>query len=404
MDFRYTVQDKSGKRIISQATAESIAVLVGQLKSQGLLPIQINEVKSAKTNVQKKSYSFRRKVKSVDLVTFTRQLSSSINSGLLLTVALETICDDLENQYLHNILEDLIRDIRAGSSFSKALMKYPKVFPSSFVAVAKAGEEGGALGMTLTNLAKYLEDAERLNQKIKSASYYPVFIFTFFVFIVSGIIFFIIPKFRLIYAQLNAKLPPFTSFIVGLGEVALKNFYWIILAIIFSVVLFTFLLRLPKFKLFFDRFKLRLWIFGKLIKKAAISRLCRTLSILLSGGVGVVTALPISCEVANNVYLQQIVEDIKERVIAGSSLSAAFRNHNFFPRMLVKMIQVGEKTGKINDMLMRSADYYDQELEATVNALTSIIEPTLIVLIGSIVGIVAVAFYLPIFKIASLVK
>lgn len=404
MEFKYTAQDKNGKRITSQAKALSVSVLISQLKNQGLLPLQIKEVKvNGKKNRAQKSYLFQRRVKLKELVVFTRQLSSTLNSGLILTESLETISNDLENHYLRNVIEGLISHIRSGSSFSNALLKYPAVFPNNYIAVVKSGEESGNLGKTLADLTKYLEDVERLTQKIKSAIHYPLFLIGFCIFIVSVIVFFIIPKFRLIYSQARIELPTFTKIVINISEISLKNAPWAILTLAIFTISFIFLLRLPRFRLAFDYFKLKLFIFGKIIKKALIARFCRTLSILLSGGVGLVTALPISCDVTNNFYLRKVIDKIRNDVLSGSSFSVALKQEGVFPHMVVKMVQVGEKTGKLSDMLKHNAEYYDQELEATINAFTSLIEPILIVFIGCIVGTVVVAFYLPIFRISSLI-
>lgn len=403
MEFKYTAQDEKGNRITAQLKAESVSLLVSQLKNQGLLPLQVKKIAPQKNGVQK-SYFFQPRVKLNDLVVFTRQLSSALNAGLLLTDALETIHHDLENRHLGNVLNAIINQIRAGSSFSGALMKYPGIFSGSFVAIAKAGEESGNLGRTLTDLADYLEDTERLIRKIKSATHYPIFLIVFCIIVVSMIVFIVIPKFKLIFAEFDFPLPLLTRIVVGISETAIKNIFWFILALAISVSLFTFLLKFPINRFRFDKFKLRVFILGKIIKKMWITRFSRTLSILISGGVGLVTALPISCEVASNLYLRDIIENIKNDVIAGNILSTSFKNQRIFPGMFVKMIQVGEKTGKLSEMLKRNADHYEKELEEIIDAFSALVEPVLIVFIGSIVGIVVVAFYLPIFKISQLIK
>jgi len=403
MEYNYTALDKNGNRVAGQTQAESISILVSQLKNQGMVPLRVANAKAEKKTRQG-TFLLRRGVKLADLTVVTRQLAATINSGLTLTEALEMIHEDIDNRYLHSVLEAVVAHIRAGSNFSGALLRYPKVFPHSFIAVVQAGEESGSLGRTLEELAKYLEDTLRLTRKIKSAMHYPMFIVGFFIFVVSIIVFFIIPKFKMIFMQAQVELPLLTRVVVGVSETALRNIHWIILLAIFSVFGLLFILKFPKIRLPFDRYILRIFLFGKIIKKVAITRFCRTLSILLSGGVGLITALPISCDVANNLYLKQVVYNVKKRILSGSALSMALKEYEAFPPMVVKMVQVGEKTGKLSDMLKRNADYYDQELEAAINSLTSLIEPILIVLIGAIVGVVVVAFYLPIFKISLLVK
>jgi len=403
MEFKYTAQDAKGRRITAQLNAESVAVLVSQLKNKGLLPLQVKEIASEKKK-EPKSYLFQQKIKLKELSAFTRQLSSALNAGLLLTEALETIRSDLENRYFGGVLDSIIYRIRAGSSFSAALMKYPNIFSGSYVAIVKAGEESGGLSKTLTDLANYLEDTERVIRKIKSATHYPIFLVVFCIIVVSLIVFFVIPKFKLIFAEFNFPLPLITRIVVRTSEVATKNILWFIVVLVISVLLFKFISKFPRCRLRIDHLKLRIFFVGKIMKKLWITRFSRTLSSLLSGGVGLVAALPISCEVANNLYLKQIIEDIRNSVVGGAILSASFKKEKIFPGMFVKMIQVGEKTGKLSEMLKRNADHYENELEEIISAFSALVEPVLIVFVGSIVGVVVVAFYLPIFKISQLIK
>ena len=241
-------------------------------------------------------------------------------------------------------------------------------------------------------------------RKVRSATHYPIFLVGFCMVIVSLIVFFVIPKFKLIFSQFNFPLPLVTRIVVGISEMAMRNVLWFIPALFVSLFLLALLLKVKKVRLLFDRLSLRVLFVGKIIKKVWLMRFSSTLSILLSAGVGLVTALPISSEVASNTHLKKIMDAIKNNVIAGMSLSNAFKNEKIFPGMFVKMIQVGEKTGKLSDMFKRNALYYEKELEDIMNAFTALIEPVLIVFIGSIVGVVVIAFYLPIFKVSQLIK
>jgi len=404
MDFEYTAQDEKGDRITGQIKADSISILIGMLKNKGLLPLEVKKIATQKNGTQKSSSFFEPKIKLRDLVVFTRQLSSAINAGLLLSEALETIRHDLENRHLGKVIDEILNHIRGGSSFSSALTKYPKIFSGSFVAIVKTGEESGSLGRVLTDLANYLEETERLVRKIKSATHYPIFLISFSAIVVSLIVFFVIPKFKLIFSQFNFQLPLITRIVVGVSEMAIRNVIWFIPTLFISSIFLVSLLRFKKIRLFFDRSKLKIFIIGKIIKKIWIMRFSSTLSILLSAGVGLVTALPISSEVASNTYLKNIIEDIKNNIISGNSLSNSFKNEKIFPGMFVKMIQVGEKTGKLSEMFKRNASFYEKDLEDLMNAFTALIEPVLIVFIGSIVGVVVIAFYLPIFKVSQLIK
>lgn len=403
MEFRYIAYDRRGMRISAHTHADSIAALVGGLKNQGLTPLKIKKI-GVNGNTKHKQPTASRKVKFNELLILTRQLASAINSGLILTESLETISYDSENRYLGYVLKDLVKQIHEGSSFSNALTKYPKVFSDGYIALIKAGEESGGLATSLNELTKYLEAALKLRQKINEATRYPIVLISLFAVVVSLIVFFIIPKFKAVFSQFNFQLPLLTRIVVGISEFALRNVLWLILTVVTFSVSFIVLVRLDSFRLIFDRFKLKFFLLGKITKKIWITRFCRTLSMLLSGGVNLISGLTISAEVPNNLYLKKVIADIKESVLSGTTLSQAFKDQEVFPVMLVKMMQVGEKTGKLNDMLSYNADYYDKELDATLDALTSYLEPALIIFIGIIVGVTVISFYLPIFKLSQIVK
>lgn len=404
MEFQYTAQDKNGKRVSSVATADAIDTLVGRLKNQGLIPLRVSEVKSSGISFKKGRGLQRGKVKAGELAVFTRQLSSILNAGVLLTEALHTIAEDMENRYFGALISQMVADINSGEHFSLALSKYPAVFPSTFVAVVRSGEEVGNLGMTLGNLAQYLENYERMRQKLKNAMMYPLFLSGFLVFVVAVIVLFLIPKFKGIFSRAGAQLPLLTRIVVGVSEFCLKN---MLAGIIFAVligILAWYLLKIKPIRFSVDRWALKLPLFGSLIRKAMVARFCHTFSILLEGGVGITVGLSVSGGVVNNLFLQQIIEKIKNKVVAGGSLDESIRSHGVFPKIVAKMVAVGEKSGKLDDMLKRSAEYYDAELETTLNNFSSLIEPVFIVLIGAVVLIVVLALYLPIFKMSMAVR
>jgi type IV pilus assembly protein PilC len=405
MDFEYTVLDKDKKLIKGRSSAESASLLVGQLKKKGLIPQKIRQIKSESTGREtKKSFFSKDRVNPRELAVITRQLSSCLNAGLLITEALDTIKDDLENFYLRRILNDIVATINSGSIFSNALVKYPDVFSETFVAMIKAGEETGRLDKTLEVLSKYLEDTEKTKEKIKSALRYPLFVLGFFFMVVFVIVFFIIPKFKAMFLTAGAKLPLITAIVVGTNEFIFKNFFWLAGVLLIIGICGWFLARIPRVSLFFDYAKFRVPVFGKILKKVMILRLCWTLSILISGGVSVITALKISAGVNTNAYLKNIMTRVRFNIMAGHTFSSEIKNEAFFPSLIVKMVQVGEKSGKIADMLKRSADYYTEEVERSIQDMTVLIEPMLIVLIGGVVLITVLALYLPIFNISTAVR
>lgn len=403
MEFHYTVLEKTGKRIKAKTNADSHLALLNQLKGQGLLPIEIKPAGNNRlANGIKNIGIIRKKLGTRELAVFTRQLASALKAGILLSDCLETIGEDWQNDDFRKIIKRVIGEIRAGNSFSSALARFPQYFSPTYIALVKAGEQTGNLALTLGNLAKYLEDIARTIQKIKNATRYPLFVFGFFLFVVFVIVFFIIPKFKAIFANSGVSLPLLTRIVVGISEFIIGHILWLfLLAAVFALTCW-FLLKKPKVRFWVDRYKLKIPILGDILTKGLISRFARTLSILLSGDVGLAIALTISAEVTNNLYLKSDIDKIKARVLAGFTLSQEMESQKIFQKMFVKMVQVGEKTGKIGDMLEHNADYYDEELDTAIANFTSLLEPVLIILIGSVVLIVVLALYLPIFNIAAL--
>lgn len=403
MEFNYTVLDNNRKRIKGKAKADSLLALITRFKSEDLLPI---EIKPAGNNRLAKGIlnigNIRKKLGTRELAIFTRQLASALKAGILLSDCLETIGEDWQNADFRKVIEKVLAEIRAGKSFSLALAKFPQYFSPTYIALVKAGEETGNLGLTLGNLAKHLEDIARTIQKIKTATRYPLFVFGFFLFAVFVIVFFIIPKFKAIFINSGVRLPLLTRIVVGTSEFIIRHIFWLLLFAMLCAVIYWFLLKSPKVRLFIDRYKLKIPIFGDILMKSLISRFARTLSILISGEVGLASALTISSEVTNSFYLRAAIDKIRARVLAGFSLSQEMESQRIFEKMFVKMVQVGEKTGKIGAMLEHNADYYDEELETEISNFTSLLEPALIILIGGVVLIVVLALYLPIFSIAAL--
>jgi len=405
MEFSYLAQDKSGKRVSAKVDANSLAALITQLKNQGLLPIEVKQVGKvlAKNKNQKILFNPKRKsIKIRELAIFTRQLSSVLSSGVLLNEALATIGQDWHDPYFRKVIADIVYDIRSGKDFSSSLSRFPGCFNSTYIALAQAGEETGNLGNMLANLAKYLEDIAATIQKIKTAIRYPLFILGFFFFTVFVIITFIIPKFTAIFRHANMTLPLLTRIVIGVSEFFIHNTLWIIFGLGVGALVIFFLLKLPKVRFAFDRYKLKIPILGNILMKGLTSRFARTLSILISGGVGLASSLTISAESMNNVYAKSIIEQVKKRVLSGFPLSKELAARNIFRKIFVKMVEVGERTGKISEMLKRNADYYDDELNVAIANFASLLEPALIILIGGVVLIVVLALYLPIFKMSTM--
>jgi len=403
MEFRYSVLDKSGKRLSGITTADSAAALVEQLKKEGFVPVKVSQFTRSKGLLDRIKFPTSRKVGGMEIAVFTRQLATILDAGVLLTEALRTVADDMENAYLRGVIELVLADIAAGKSFSESLSFYPEVFSRIYVAVVKSGEEIGNLGSTLSGLAKYLEDYERMRQKFVNAMRYPLFLICFIVVVVSIIVLLLIPKFKSLFARAGVQLPLLTRIVVGFSEFWLKHIFVALGSVVLFWILVWYLLKNFRARFTIDYMVLKLPFLGRLFIKVTMSRFCRTFSILLSGGVRLVLALQVSNEVVTNLFFRQILEEIRERVIAGSPLSEAMRLNLAIPRVAVKMTAVGEKSGMLDEMLRRTADYYDQEIESVLNNLSAIIEPVFIIIIGIVVLIVALALYLPIFNLSAAV-
>lgn len=406
MEYKYIANNNKGKRVTSTAIAPNVSALVMRLKSEGLVPVKVIEVKSSNDKYKLKIKMRRGRVTNKQLAVFTRQLAATLTAGLLLTEALETISEDNENRYFCEVLKKLREEIQGGHNFSSVLAKYPRIFPNTYVAIVKSGEATGTLDKTLTHLAKYLEAAERMREKVKTAIRYPLFVMGFAFFVVSVIVLFLIPKFKGMFDSAGARLPLLTRIVVSISEFCLHNALLVLILIIASTILFWYLMKVPVFRYTMDVWQFKIPIIGKeIIHKARVSSFCRTLGTMLSGGVGLSHSLEITSQVVDHLQLGQAIERIRVRVIAGSAISDEIRaQKKLFPRLVSKMAAVGEKTGRIDDMLIRTADYYDEELETTLQNLTAILEPALVIFVGGMVLIVVLALYLPIFNLATAIR
>jgi type IV pilus assembly protein PilC len=405
MLYKYTAKDVKGKKISSVMQANSVAAVLTHLKLEGFLPLKVNEVQSFKYELPIPILSERKRVKSKEVAIFTRQLAAILSAGLLLTDALDAVSDELENEYFRQMIKKIRHDIHGGADFSTALAKYPHVFTVSYVSIVKSGEATGQLDETMTNLAKYLEYNESMKEKIKNAISYPLFILGFAMFVVMIVVLFLIPKFKDMFAQANAELPWLTRVVVGISEFALHNIFQIFIVLFLAMLGLVSLFRFGKIRYVLDSLKLNVPIFGRaLIQKYFVARFCRTLGVLLSGGVNVATSLQITSQVVNQSQIVKAIEHIKQRILGGGTFADGIRSQKVFPRLVAKMVSVGERTGRVDEMLIKTADYYDEEFENTLHKLTVLIEPIMIIFIGVFIGIVVIALYLPIFQASRLIN
>ncbi len=407
MRFKYSAIDqKTRERINGMADAVSMDALLNQLKERNQLLVKATAItETKKTNFTLPDFFPKDGVKSKELVVFTHQLAATLNAGLLLTESLDTIAEDMENPFFSKIVAKLRSDIESGTDFSTALSKYPKIFNNTYVAIIKAGEATGTLHKSLSSLAKHLEDAQKLQDKIVTAVRYPMFVLSFAMMVVAVMVLFLIPKFASMFARSGQELPLLTRIVLGISNFAIHNIIWIILAVFAIIIGFHQAMKNPTVQFKVDEIKLQIPLMGKQIfHKALLSRFSRILGFLLSNGITLGNAIDISAEVVDHKPTAKALEEIKQQVMGGSYLSDAMKRQKIFPAMVCKMTAVGERTGKLPDLLQRSADYYDSEMDNTLSRLTAILEPALIVFVGGIVLIVVLALYLPIFKMSAALK
>jgi type IV pilus assembly protein PilC len=401
--FAYKVRDKAGKIVSGTLEADSQSLVASRLKQMGFAPVLIEE---QKTNLGKKELKlpWGGKAKSKDLAVFSRQFATMINSGLSLLRALNILAEQTDNSALAAAVADVRNEIEKGSSLSSALAKHPKVFKRLYVAMIRAGEIGGVLDSVLLRLAENLEKEVALKQKIKSAMTYPTVVFCMVLLILSGMLIFVVPTFKNLYKDLGGALPLPTRVLIGISDSATKFWYVVVALIIGSAVGIKRWVATDKGRGAWDAMKLKMPIFGSLVHKTALSRFSRTLSVLMRSGVPILQSLDIVKETVNNTVMSNAVSDVSVAVKEGESIARPLERHDVFPPMVVQMIAVGEETGALDTMLGKISDFYDQEVEATVDALTSLIEPVLIAVMGVAVGGMVVSLYMPMFNIINLIK
>jgi type IV pilus assembly protein PilC len=402
--FAYKVRDQGGNVVEGQLEADDASLVAGKLRQMGYTPIAIEQRagSSLKSDVKIPGLSGRVKLK--DVAVFSRQFATMINSGLSLIRALAILTEQTENPQLAKVVNEVRLDVERGSALSVALSRHPKVFNRLYVAMVKSGEAGGVLDSVLLRLADTIEKQVELRRKIRSAMTYPIVVLSICTLIATAMLLFIVPQFKAIYADLGGELPLPTKVLISISSLLRKFFPIFVLLAIGAFWLFRRWSKSPAGKPKWDAFKLRVPVFGALTRKAALARFSRTLAALTRSGVGILEALDIVAETAGNEVVSTAVRETQGAVKRGDTLARPLAQHEVFPAMVVQMIAVGEETGALDEMLDKIADFYDQEVAATVDALTSLIEPMLIVIMGVIVGGMIISLYLPMFNIIKLIK
>ena len=401
--YQYSVRDRAGKLVQGQIDADSPTAVATKLKSMGYAPLSITAFNPGMKR-ELTLPSFGSKVKTKDLAIMSRQFATMINAGLSLLRALVILSEQTENKELAKILVQVSADVEEGQSLSASLAKHPRVFPPLMVNMCRAGEVGGFLDSVLLQIAENYEAEVKLKGKIKSAMTYPVVVFVMAILAVVGMLLFIVPVFSKMFTSLGGELPAPTKVLIFMSSVLKFGTPFLIVFGIAGVIIWNKVKHTPEVRGFIDPLKLKIPVFGDLFAKIALSRFARNLGTMMSSGVPILQALDIVAETTGNSVVGKAVLDVQESVRQGESMTAPLTRHEVFPPMLVQMMAVGEDTGALDAMLHKISEFYDQEVEATTESLTALIEPLMIGFLGGIVGAMIIGLYMPIFKIFDLIK
>jgi type IV pilus assembly protein PilC len=400
--YAYKVRDRAGKVMSGTLEADNTALVANKLRQMGYVPIAIDP-KSEGVNREIPIPGLSNRVGLKEIAVFSRQFATMINAGLTLLRSLSILAMQTENKHFASIIDQIRQDIESGSSLSQALSRHPKHFNRLYVAMVRAGETGGDLDMTLQQLATTIEKQVELRGKIRSALAYPCMVLSLVLCILLAMLLFIVPIFKKMYAELGGKLPPATQVLIAVSNIVLHAFPFLIVGAVGAVIGYRKWVSTPAGKATRDRLMLRVPVFGSLCRKTAMTRFASTLSTLLSSGVPVLECLDITAETTGNAVVADGVHAIAEGAKQGEPLSRPLANHPVFPPMVTQMMAVGEETGALDTLLAKVATFYEQEVTRTVDALTSLLEPLLIVVLGGAVGSMVISLYLPMFDIIKLV-
>ena len=399
--YTYKVRDRHGALITGEIVGESPDLVLSKLREMRYIPL---DVKAKNSGLQKEFHLRKPRVKLKELAVFSRQFATMINSGLPLLRTLAILEDQSEAKELKRVVSDMRIDVEKGSSLSTAMTKHPRAFSRLYVSMIRAGETSGNLDQVMLRLADTIENEVSLRHKIKSAMTYPIVVLGLVTLILVAMLLFVVPTFEDLYSSLGGQLPLPTRMLLTISS-TFRSFFWLVgLIVIALAYLFRRWKASDKGRLAWDQLKLKMPIFGSLFHKAALSRFSRTLSVLNRSGVPILQALDIVRDTVNNEVISHAVKDVQDSVKAGESLATPLSRHDVFPPMVVQMIAVGEETGALDTMLEKIADFYDEEVAAAVDSLTSLIEPVMIAVVGGAVGTIVICLYLPLFNIVNLIE
>jgi len=420
--FRYIAMDAKGREVEGMIDADNESRALTSIKEKGLFPTSVMDISAGRSRFGRPGVAakgrkpgaqgspkremklpafMQAKVGVKQIMIFTRQLATLVDAGLPLLRCLHVLQKQEKTPQFRIALQGMAESVEGGSTFAEAMSQFPKVFTTFYVNMVKAGETSGALQTVLTRLAEFMEKSQKIRNKVKGAMVYPLVVLLMAAVILTVLMVFVIPKFKEIFEELlqGKELPVLTQMVIGASNFIAHQWYIGLAVIVGAVVAFKMFAKTQRGSTALDRFKLRLPIFGGLIRKTAIANFSRTLGTLMTGGVPILQALNIVKEVTNNAVLSAAVTQVHDSVKEGETIVVPLEASGVFPSMVVSMIQVGEETGALPEMLMKVAETYDDEVDTAVEALTSVIEPIMIILLALVVGTIVIAMFLPLISI-----
>ena len=403
--FKYSASNSLGVPVSGAVNSETENGAIAELRMKGYSNIQINKsafggfLGDLDAKIQKMTAST--KVSMQETAIVSRQLSTLVNAGVNVLEAVSDVAAMVQNPYFSSVLLKIAEDVKGGATLSDALSNYKKIFDNTFVSMVAVGERSGKLAKVLADLAQHLEEAVKLRRKIKSAMSYPMFVGGFFVIVFIGIVFILIPKFEDMFSSFGAELPLPTQLVVNVSHFCVDHVLLLIIFLILGYIAFRLWTKTPNGLLMWHKFFFKIPKFAPIYSKMVFANFFQTLSTLVKSGVDMVTSIQIASSTLNNTYVKLVLEEIKESIVAGELFSDRMDKYELFPKMIVRMTAVGEKTGQMDEMFDKITDYYNDEVDAAVATISAVIEPVLIVGLGIMVGICVIALYLPIFNMAN---
>lgn len=390
--------NRKGKKKKGEMEAESENIVRLTLRRQGIEP---SKIKPKPKDVFENIKFLQPKVTDKDIVVMTRQFATMIDAGLPLVQCMEILYGQQENRTFKRILKNIKEDVEEGSTFADALKKHPEVFDDLFVNLVAAGEIGGILDIILNRLAAYIEKAEKLKKKVKGAMTYPIVVMVIAVLVVAVILIFVIPVFETMFADFGRALPVPTQIVVAASEFVQSYILYMVVGVVVFIFAFRRFYRTERGRSLVDKLLLKAPVFGLLIRKVAVAKFTRTLGTMISSGVPILDSLDIVAATAGNKTIEEAIRETRQSISEGRTIAEPLADSEVFPSMVVQMISVGEATGALDTMLSKIADFYDDEVDAAVEALTAMLEPFMMVFLGGTIGGLVVSMYLPIFQMAG---